>query len=60
MAYPGLNRSRKLRSHWRQLSDPKIHLDNLHSLRDDLSLPNKYGRVSGRVYTILFYSNGVA
>lgn len=56
MAYSGINRSRKLRTHRRQLSDPKIHMDNLHSLREDLNLQSKYGRVS----VSLDFSYGVA
>lgn len=44
MVYSGLGRSRKIRSHRRQLSDPKIHLD-IHSGKED-GIESEYGRVS--------------
>ncbi|KAL1129829.1 hypothetical protein AAG570_012773 [Ranatra chinensis] len=43
MVYSGIGRNRKLRTHRRQLSDPKLHLD-IHPLKE--SGDAQYGRVS--------------
>lgn len=45
IVYSGLGRSRKLRTHRRQLSDPKIHLD-IHPIKEDGSIENGYEKVS--------------
>lgn len=53
MVYSGLGRSRKLRAHRRQLSDPKIHMD-IHPIKEDGGSENEYGRVSC-MYILVFY-----
>lgn len=45
MASPVLSRSRKLRAHRRQLSDPKIH-PPFSPITEDRDLENVYDRVS--------------
>lgn len=63
MVYSGIGRTRKLRTHRRQLSDPKLHLDMVGPLKDG-SDP-QYSRVSTRasliyyVYVLTYFKGSV-